>query len=304
MHFKKILVGIDFSKYAEIALQQALWIARKHGAEVVLVHAGSIPERAVGLPNSMKATVEEFTTILQTRFDEARKQLAELRERHDSESARVSHVAVDSLPVAGLIDAARDLCADLIVVGTHGRTGFERFMMGSVAERLVRHTPCSVLVARESPTRSGGYTSVLAPTDFSEAADKAVQVACELAEKDGVVEAFHCWQLSGPMEEYWNGSPATGGVIDVLREQTRKSAMEQGQGILQRHRERFPNLRFEQCGDTAARGIRQRAENQKCDLIVMGTHGRRWLGRWVLGSVSESTARYAPCSVLIVRPAQ
>jgi K+-sensing histidine kinase KdpD len=104
---------------------------------------------------------------------EARAKLDEMRERLIGQGVEVSHVFVNDMADRGIVAVAKETNADLIVVGSHGRTGISRFLIGSIAERVVRHAHCDVLVARgDAP--SGGFKNVLLPVDFSEVSDRAM----------------------------------------------------------------------------------------------------------------------------------
>ncbi len=176
MQIKKIVVGTDFSDQAQTALDQALDVARKHDAEVILVHAGTVPQTIDGIPQSMSSTAAHFHKMLEEQLAEDRTRLEALRERIGGGGVRVSHMVIDAFPDAGVAQAANELGADLTIVGTHGRTGFDRFLMGSVAERTARLGKGNVIVARPGARSKGGYQRVLVPTDFSTYANKAFDV--------------------------------------------------------------------------------------------------------------------------------
>ncbi len=195
MAIRKVVVGVDFSNESNAAVEQALELARHVGSELVLVHVGVIPETPVGVPDSMALTVTAYGQVVKDRLDEDRHALQALHERLSGSGVDVSQAVIDGFPDTGLIDAAREVGADLIVIGTHGRTGFKRFLLGSVAERVVRLAERPVLVARGSEKSSGGYRKIVVPTDFSDGAREAAEVACTLAAAGGIVHLLHCWQL-------------------------------------------------------------------------------------------------------------
>ncbi len=238
MALQKIIIGIDFSEYSLRAVEQGLLIGRKYDAQVVFVHAGSIPEQPQGLPASMEPVAAQFAEILQERCKQSREQLTALRQRHDDGAGRISHKLIDSLPVPGLIDAANELQADLVVVGTHGRTGFDRFMMGSVAERLIRHAPCSVMIARGSHLGPASYKRILVPTDFSRTAEQALELAAGLVGADGTIDILHCWQLEGTSDA--SVIPAPGGVYETLVSYQKESALVRGNALVERYQSRVP----------------------------------------------------------------
>jgi universal stress protein A len=139
MQFKKLLVAIDFSEPSRDALRTAYSMAAETGAELVLLH---VVESGPGAPE-IDPTVGVFPEDVDGELE--RWQL----EAQGAGAPIVSTRIAVGPPWHEIIQAARkDATYDLIVVGTHGRTGLEHLVLGSVAEKIVRHAPCSVLVVR------------------------------------------------------------------------------------------------------------------------------------------------------------
>jgi universal stress protein A len=139
---KTILVPIDFSAHAERALDYACELASKVGATVRLVHAVAAPP--VGLQVALS---EEILENLVTEHREALDKL--VGARRGSVTASFGEVTVEvGDPRDTIIRTTEAVKADLIVMGTHGRRGLSRVLMGSVAEDVIRHAPCPVLVVR------------------------------------------------------------------------------------------------------------------------------------------------------------
>lgn len=137
---KTILVPIDFSECADRALDYACGLAEKLGATIHLVNAlgAGLPELSVALTDSMIATMREGSTSQLDKIAKERAPLATFgRSFVSAGDARDS-----------ILDAARACSADLIVIGSHGRRGVKRLVLGSVAEDVVRRAPCPVLVVR------------------------------------------------------------------------------------------------------------------------------------------------------------
>jgi universal stress protein A len=134
---KKILVPVDFSDCSRKALQYALPFARQFEAELALIH---VVQAYVAVPELVPVEV------VSTRDAEA--DLEKLRQM--SCGAVRSRVVVRvGLPHREITEAAKELGSDLIILSTHGHTGFAHVLLGSTAERVVRHAPCPVLVVRE-----------------------------------------------------------------------------------------------------------------------------------------------------------
>lgn len=298
MDINKIVVGVDFSPQSDAALAQAVHLARHLGAQIVLVHAGTVPDE---LPPAATAAVRDYRERLTRQLDANRQALAELRERYDGTGVDVSHMVIDAFPDTGLCRAARELDADLVVTGSHGRTGVERFLLGSVAERVVRLSERNVMVARTPKTGDdghGGFRRILVPTDFTPLDEAALALALRLVARDGAIELLHCWELV-PLAV--GASPeAVTPVSDRMRDAIANEVAAQGQRLVDTYRRDRVTLSFRADYNTPTAGILHRLDEDAFDLVVLGSHSRRGLRRFLLGSVAEMTVRHAPCSVLVV----
>jgi nucleotide-binding universal stress UspA family protein len=147
-HPKKILVPTDFSPFAQAAADAALELAQRFEARLVLVHAVPLPvysSYAAGMEGASISLVE----IQEALHAAGEKDGAREVERLSGRGVPVELVVLDGPPPAEICAQAEALGADLIVIGSHGRTGLKRFLLGSVAENVVRHAPVPVLVVRE-----------------------------------------------------------------------------------------------------------------------------------------------------------
>lgn len=141
----RILVPVDFSDTAKKALQYAVPFGAAFDAEVVLLHVMqpyTIPVELGYLPPEWVESQKEFVKS-------AREELDKLCAQEVAARARSQVQVREGAPWQEIITAARELRADLIILATHGRTGLQHVLLGSVAERVVRHAPCPVLVVRE-----------------------------------------------------------------------------------------------------------------------------------------------------------
>jgi nucleotide-binding universal stress UspA family protein len=148
--FRRILVATDFAESAERALACAVELARIHSAELMLLHV------YMELPAYPEIAAGQVTAI----YEEQRRWVEDALERR-ARSARASGVLARVLvrtgsPAATIAQTAAEEGADLVMVGTHGRSGIDRLLVGSVAERVVRGAPCPVLVVktREADARA------------------------------------------------------------------------------------------------------------------------------------------------------
>src|SRR5262249_44810825 len=138
-NFARILVATDFSECSEAAANGALELARRVGANVTLFHAYPVPVFPVAEGGMILPTAETFSTIA----DSAHEQLAAFSERINAGSNVVLEtVVIEGTVAETIVRAAQNIGADLIVVGTHGRTGLKHLLLGSVAEHVVRTASC------------------------------------------------------------------------------------------------------------------------------------------------------------------
>jgi nucleotide-binding universal stress UspA family protein len=292
-----IMVGVDFSPESEIAIAHALELARRMGTSLTLALSTFIPDGPEGLAPSMYATYTRYAEILKERLGEERAQLDALRERYSGRGVELSQVLLDGRPEDRLPEASKQLGAVLTVVGTHGRTGFRRLSLGSVAERVVRGEERPVMVARgAAPT--GGYRHIVVGLDFSVPSRKAVQAARSYLAPGGTLELVHCWQL--PVWTFAAGGPTVGDNLGQIQADMASSIAETGQKWIDELGELDGKVSFHSFERSPAAGIDLWAREHGADLIVVGSHGHRGLRRWLIGSVAEATVRHAPCSVVVV----
>jgi nucleotide-binding universal stress UspA family protein len=289
--YERIVVGVDFSEESEHALRHAIAIARRTGAEVVIAHAETLHDLTEAADENVAAGFAEIAHEINT---EAQSALAKLRERFEGQGVELSHILVDGFADSALAAAVEDLDAQLLVVGTHGRTGLRRLLLGSVSEKVVRTVHRDVLVARQARLVRG-YERILVPVDFSSHSDPALIRALSLAIVGTSIDLYHVWQFPTPVYAPTTTKDAR---FKSLATAVEKEARAQAEALIARHR--FPgvdvNIEIELGSPSAS--ISERATGY--DLVVIGSAGRRGIRRWLLGSVAEATVRHAPASVLVV----
>jgi len=290
-----IIVGCDLSEGSDQALARAIAIAKQHDARIVLVHAQADDAPVKDVDNEALKQLGEVSAAI--RVAEAR----EIATRMQTiVAAGLKTDIISRIGPAGeiLTKAALDEHADLIVVGTHGRTGLSRFLIGSVASETIRHAHCNVLVCR-GPVGSTPFTKPLVATDFSHAAQLALSHVCTVCVPHAPLEVVHAWQLPagswgatllGQARFPWN--TVRDAVLSGVKAQADKLAKDE----LAAGR----TIHVELVQGQPASVVTQTAERGGHDLIAVGAHGHRGVRRLLLGSVAESTIRHSPCSVLVV----
>ena len=294
----KFIVGVDLSTEGERAVAHAVAAARHVGAELELVMIDAVPDLAEPIPASMRTIADRYRETLQERLAQHRLELAALRERWLGHGVEISQLIVDGYPDERLPAIAAERGAALIVVGSHGRTGLKRFLIGSVAEQVTRRAEMSVLVSRgDAP--DGGYRRVVVGTDFSILADLALTRALPFLAQGARVDLVHSWQLP------WTGAfgeSVAAIAFDDLHRALSDSLCETAQRLRNTLKDR-PDVELvpQLVTASSSRGLIDAAAERQAELVVVGSHGRRGVRRLVLGSVAEVVVRHAPCSVLVTR---
>lgn len=139
MMYKRILVPTDGSEFAKKAQKHALFLAKVTGAEIIAV---SVTENNFvnGLP--LDDEINQLNQILKERSEENLKEFDELNE----DNLKINHVVKEGAPAKCILEVAKEEEVDLIVIGSSGKSGFDRFIMGSVADKVVNSAKCAVLV--------------------------------------------------------------------------------------------------------------------------------------------------------------
>jgi len=292
MAFQKILCPIDFSAGSRQAMHAAVRLADEAGAELVLAHAWYVPPVAFGAEYALAAELmEEIRADAQDALDAAAREAAELGAR------RVSSRLLAGSPPHELVRALEeDPAFDLVVMGTHGRTGLARVLLGSVAESVVRRAPCPVLVVRPDGA-VGPFARVLCPVDFSEASQRAVDLAAGLVQPGGAeITLLH---VIDPPAIHAREQR----LLEVVRDLDRWAAahLDAWAGQLAA-RASASVAKLCRVGRPGAEILKVLDEGPAFDLVVIGSHGKLGLERVLLGSVAEKVVRHASCPVLVARP--
>jgi nucleotide-binding universal stress UspA family protein len=142
MTLRRILHATDFSPASRRAFAAALDLARRNRAELLLAHAVAVPEP---LLEDAYLSAESYRKILERGRQAARRRLSALCRRAQQRGVKATALLLDGLAFQEIPRAAQRRRADLVVIGTHGRTGLRRFLLGSVARRVIGLTRCPVL---------------------------------------------------------------------------------------------------------------------------------------------------------------
>lgn len=304
IEIRRILCPVDFSDHSRRALDHAIAVARWYKSTVTVLRVySSAPVAAFG-PGPVI-----FEPIILTATDRDQL-LTDLKAFADAERAPgvpIECVVREGNAATEILAQAATMKADLLVIGTHGRSGFERLVLGSVTEKVLRKATCPVMtVPRELPDAVPAgpvlYKRILCPVDFSDSSIDALKYAVSLAqEADGRLTVLHVVTLDLESDpETTRVAYASGMTIgDFLKER---------EDLLQRRLQDVAAFAPEFCSVVPLlthgrpwREVLRVAKEQQSDLIVMGVQGRSAADLLILGSTTQHVVRAASCPVLTLR---
>jgi nucleotide-binding universal stress UspA family protein len=296
---KRILVPTDFSRPSLKAIPYALSVSRQCAAVVHLLHVVDTTEYP-------PPTLLTLPLVPQTELNRRlMKQLHATAGMYDTRGRAIHVLRLrEGRAYEEICAVARRLKADLIVIATHGYTGYKHTFLGSTAERVVQHSPCPVLVVRQHLRRRDGSNGqrrktgfrlarILVPIDFSHCSKAAFNCAIRLA-RDFNAELLLVHVIS-PHAYPFGDKYAALDPAQLVRE-TEYAAQKQMRSMAARAKARY-SVRVIH-GSPATEICH--AANEDVDLIVISTHGRTGLGHVLIGSVAEHVVRYAHCPVLVI----
>jgi nucleotide-binding universal stress UspA family protein len=294
---RRILCPVDFSEFSRRALHQATRLARWYGAELHVLHVRTPPVGGPLLPSGLAPAAGALVAAVDAPGDLA----AFVAPAHAVNVAVKTHVA-EGDPEARILELARQAAVDIVVMGTHGRGGFERLMLGSAAESMLRRAPCPVLTTcradapflREGPP----FRSLLCPIDFSPSSLDALDLALSLAaEGDAHLTLLHVMEPLAP-DRLGSGIGVTDD--DARREREAEATVRLRRALPARAGDWCRPRAVLAVGDFRDEALRV-AQDYEADLIVMGVHGRNALDLALFGSNTRHLVRAASCPVLTVR---
>lgn len=285
-----ILCPVDFSEFSEAAYQYASSLAQHYRAKLVVQHVVEIWRHT---STSFSATANLYDRYCQEMLSEGEERLREfVKTTARPESVPECVARQGGFASDCILSFANDQAVDLIVMGTHGRRGFDRFMLGSVTERVLREAHCPVLAVHKltrklDPAEPFDLRRVLFCTDFSEDSNRALEYALSLtAEYDSELILVHV------LESF----PAYGGTKESLKKKINEDLAKLVAAQRNEGRRIATTVRM----GRAYREITQLASETEVDLVIMAVRGRNALDRAVFGSTTYRVIQLGNCPVLAV----
>jgi len=284
---------VDFSAPSLSAVQFALPLIAKFGASLHLVHVSPANSPFIGLV-AMPFLLPELDVSRSVR-----RRLKDVAKQHSIELPRENIHALKGKPFDEICRLARELNIDLIIIATRGNTGLKHLLLGSTAERVVRYSPCPVLVTRGRDLSRGAvsFCKILVPLDFSECSLVGLAYAKAFAKQFKstlvLLNSVH-FQYYIASDEYARYD------LPQLMQHAERAAREQMHDL--ERKTDWSGLKVEtslQAGHPGQQ-ICERAKESGVDLIVTSTHGTTGFKHILLGSTAEYVVRHADCPVLVV----
>ena len=286
--YERIIVGYDGSDPSKAALKESSLWASKHGGKVLLVHGVYFDQEEFAIPPS----------LMEKRVAEASRILAEARGTASKDhglDGRVEVMVREGEPPDVIAKIAAAEKADLIALGTFGRSGLKKLLVGSVTAEVILKAPCDVLVVkRPCDSCIGTYSSILVPFDGSEFSKRALGRAIDLAKSEGAkLTVLYVIPRYEEMVEFFR----TGSIERSLRAAAEK-VVESAQKIAS---DRGVQAAAEIGEGHAADEIVRRVSELANGLVVMGTHGWKGVSKAIVGSTTNRVITYSTTPVLVVR---
>jgi nucleotide-binding universal stress UspA family protein len=302
VHIKHILCPVDFSDFSRHAFDRAVAVARSYGAEVTVLHVLPLPAPIPALPYGPEGPGPFGFEAVDR--DRALGKLSRFLAKDHAIGVPL-HYATEEAPSVQkeiLLQTSR-LSADLVVMGSHGRTGFNRLFLGSVAEKTLRTSTVPVLIVPPHaddvvPAGRDPFRSVICAVDFSRDAARALEYAASLAQHaGGRLTMMHSVEPV-PVAH----GPVVGTNFDVAgyEQALETSARTELKKLTPPPAAPGSQTEMVVTRGKAYREILRVATECQADLIVLGVHGRNAVDRLVFGSTTEHVVRRATCPVLAV----
>ena len=280
--FEKILVSLDGSELAEAALPYGRELAECLGSEIHMLGVCDLPR----LPERLlKAYVDDSAS----KFKRA--------------GLRAKATVICGTPADVILEYAEKAGIDLIIMSTHGRSGLTRWVLGSVADKVLHSVtvPLFLINAKkaEAVVERKTFRKVLLPLDGSDTGEAAVPFAEELARKTNA--RLLLLSVMMPAYRITAAQDYPGVDLEPIMKAQRESAENYLHDVETKLKQRGITVSSDTMVGSAAETILDYSKEKQVDLIAMSTHGRSGFGRWILGSVTDKVVRASEIPVMVMR---
>ena len=280
LNIRKIVIPYDFSETAALALEHGVFMARFYRAEIILIHVVESRSFTSALTSAFtKADDEEVKTSANAKLKEISDDI------HHKSGIKVTYTTVSGSIYKNIVSIAKNDGADIIIMGTHGVSGFQEFFMGSNAYRVVSEAPCPVITVQQHAKRIG-FKNIVLPIDDSSHSRQKVPHITDLASKYNAVV-----HVAGIMTD--------SGDLFVRKF---KIKVEQVEEYLEKHEVRYTTTYI--TGDNLAKMTMNYANEINADLVTIMTEQEPNITGFFLGNYAQQVVNHCKVPVMSIRPAE
>jgi len=289
---KSLVVATDFSRYSDYALKRAVSLAKEQSAKLSVVHCVQT-NLLTDIREVFKSGVSDVYRKILTRYTI---KINRVTKRVVGDDVIDVHTQLlegepdDSIPAHTI-----DVAANLLMIGAHGKGFVQRWLVGSVASRLVRKSNCPVLVIKNPPKQ--GYQTVLIGIDFSSASKIAIEVARTLSPKAHLILA-HAYDI--PLAGTLRYAGVTAADVEDYRALILKRSQAQLEALAREAGLSSGQYTLVTAEGSGANPVLDFEKTYQADLMVLGKHGRRITQELLLGSVTQTVLSRSVSDVLVV----
>lgn len=291
LKIERILCPMDFSEFSAKSYTYAHSLAHHYEAKLFLEHV----VQPLSMAYPFYAFPDTLGQVYANLLEDAEKHLKEVVQNYALNEIQPELVVREGFPTDAILNFAQTQAVDLIVMGTHGRRGFDRITMGSVTEQVLRKARCPVLVIRrpahdfvnpDQKQEQVHLSRILFCTDFSEHSDRALQYALSLAmEYNAELTLLHVMEIVPPTHNFQTEN-------SMICKQLEQAIPEEAKNWCKVR----PIVR---AGQPYAEIIKLATETS-ADLVILGVRGRNALDLALFGSTTHRVIQLGPCPVLAV----
>jgi len=304
---KKIIWGTDGSKESEEALNYAVFLAKTFNSEIIGVSVIPMPEQLIDeYFRKSQGEVHDWTVKVNENIES---RLTSISSELSSQGVSFKGVVLEGEPNKEIVGLARRERADLIVMGKRGHGLIGRILTGSNTLKVLRESSVPVVAVKKSEEgRAIDIRNILVPLDINQKVDSALDYAVDLAERmNASISVLYVFKLVS----YTNFEIPPIVLADVMEGLMKSSSGELAKRVEKmKLRRRIRNREIDKLeinteviqGISTSATIVDYATNKNTDLIVINTHGKKGIKKFVLGSVAEKVIQESPCTVLTLKP--
>lgn len=294
MDVKKILLPLDFSEFSEKALEFAIGISQKFDIHLTLLHAVVLFQDDI----DESERLEQYEKWIKKQEENIIRQMNSSKDKVKKHGVQVETAIIRGIsPADSILEYIESSQFDIILIGTHGRTGLKHLFLGSVAEKIVRLSPIPVLTVHRS-IHKFQLKKLLVPIDFSPYSQESAEIAISLAKEfNAEIDFLHVIEQDVHPSFYAAGIESIFQIDKDLKDRVIQNLKD---FLAEQVHPDLPVNYIVKEGK-AHKEIVDISKEKNSDIIIISTHGLTGLDYFLLGSTTEKVVRWANCPVLTVK---